>query len=105
MVRIEEATFALPGETAFRVITPLFCEDGHRTDALNTVSLDNATGKYYIITGDAWWFCDFCKPCKLYKEEICWCDQCEKGFRTDLSRENGRRALDREVTRILVGGC
>ncbi len=105
MVRIEEATFALPGETAFRVVTPLFCEDGHRTDALNTVFVDLEADTYYIITGDAWWFCDFCESCG---DDLCDredCVQCGKDYRTELSRGNGHKALNHEVTRILVGGC
>ncbi len=107
MVRIEGASHVIPGEIGFPAVTPLFCEDGHRTDALNTVSVDEAKGTYYIITGDAWWFCDLCEPCG---DEACYdrsypCAQCEKGYRSDLSRENGRKALDHEVTRILVGGC
>ncbi len=107
MVRIEGARVLDARIVTFPVSTPLFCEDGHREDALNTVFFDVERLTYEIITGDAWWFADCCDPCG---NEGCLlsdypCTQCEKGFRSDLSRENGQRALDHEVTRILTGGC
>ncbi len=107
MVRIEGARVLDASIMTFPVSTPLFCEDGHRDDALNTVFFNVDTFQYEIITGDTWWFCDLCKPCG---DNDCYlrdypCVQCEKGYRSDLSRENGRKALDHEVMRILVGGC
>lgn len=83
----------------------LICEQGHTTAASVNIPLgvNLDSGEFVIICGDAWIFCDFCKPCENF--EACMsgeaCDVCLRVWRSEDSKKKGFDLAVEQLNRLI----